>query len=323
MEALFYEKKDNFVQCKLCPHFCVIKKNEKGLCGVRKNIDNKLITLVYGKTASINIDPIEKKPLYHFFPGEKVFSFGTVGCNLNCTFCQNWEISQPQSVWGRNLSPKEIISLAEKNNCKLIAATYNEPTIFFEYMFDVFKLSKKKGMFNIVVSNGFINEEPLKKLLKYADAFNIDLKSYDDDFYKNLTKSRLNPVLKTIKTIYENNKHLEITNLIIPGYNDNEKQIKALCNWIKNNLNENIPLHFSAFFPMHKLNDISATTKEKLYECRKIAKEIGLKYIYLGNINEDQITYCDCGKELIIRKNYHIIKKEKKCNCKNIMLIQN
>lgn len=316
MEAKYYIKKEikgnEFVQCKLCPKFCVIKKDEKGFCGVRKNIDNKLISLVYGKAAAVNIDPIEKKPLYHFLPGEKVFSFGTVGCNLNCTFCQNWEISQPSSVWGKELSPEMIIDLCKQNKCEIVAATYNEPTIFFEYMLDVFKLSKKNKMYNVVVSNGFINEEPLKELIKYTDAFNIDLKSFNDDFYKNLTKSNLKNVLNTLKLIKESGKWLEITTLIIPGYNDDEKQLNQLCKWIKDNLGKNVPLHFSAFYPMHKLNDVPATSKEILYKAKKIAKDNEIKYVYLGNIAEEQITSC-CDEDLIKRDIYSVTKKENKC----------
>ena len=319
MEASYYENKGNFIQCKLCPKFCIIKENDIGFCGVRKNIDNKLISLVYGKAAAINIDPIEKKPLYHFLPSEKVFSFGTVGCNLNCTFCQNWEISQPDSVWGKNLSPKQIVDLSLKNKIKIIAATYNEPTIFFEYMIDVFKISKEKGFFNVVVSNGFINEEPLKELIKYVDAFNIDLKSFNEDFYKNLTKSNLQNVLNSIKIIHDSGKWLEITNLVIPGYNDDEKNIENLCNWIKENLGLNVPLHFSAFYPMHKLADINPTSKKILYKCKEIAENFGIKYVYLGNINEKQITKC-CNENLIVRNNYNVIKKEKKCNkCDKIL----
>jgi pyruvate formate lyase activating enzyme len=312
MEAKHYLKKKNFVQCGLCPHYCVIKENYLGFCKVRKNIDGKLISLVYGKIIALNVDPIEKKPLYHFFPGEKVFSFGTVGCNLKCNFCQNWEISQVDNVEGETFSPNDLVNLTISKNCKIIAATYNEPTIFFEFMLDVFKLAKKKNLKTVVVSNGFINEKPLKELIPYVDAFNIDLKSFNNDFYKKFTKSNLNSVLETLKIIKQSGKWLEITNLIIPSENDSEEEIKKMCLWVKENLN--VPLHFSAFYPMYKLNDIPQTSKEILFKCKKIAEKIGLKYIYLGNINEDQITYCDCGNELIVRKNYFITKKEKKCN---------
>ena len=318
MEAKYYNKLEKgVVECTLCPRNCKIDKGKIGYCNVRQNVDGKLISLVYGKVAAMYIDPIEKKPLFHFYPGEKVFSFGTVGCNLRCKFCQNWEISHPEKIEGEDFSPKEIVDLAIKNGCKIIAATYNEPTIFFEFMVDVFTLAKKKGLKTVVVSNGFINQGPLKEVIKITDAFNIDLKSFENKFYTTLTTTWIKPVLEIIKTINLSKSHLEITNLIIPTKNDDEENIREMCSWVVENVGLDVPLHFSAFFPMFKLNDVPPTTKEQLDNAYNIAKSFGINYIYEGNLPGEENTYCPkCGEVIIERKRYRIIKnKIKKDKC--------
>ena len=316
-EAMFFEKKDGSVRCTLCPRECVIQDGKYGVCRVRKNEGGKLHTESYS-ASSLQIDPIEKKPLFHFLPGENVFSFGTCGCNLKCEYCQNWEISQGMNDSVEDVRPSELIDLASSRECKIIAATYNEPTIFFEYMHDVFKLAKEKGMKTVVVSNGFINQEPLKKLIGVTDAFNIDLKSIEDEFYKKLTKSSLEPVLRTIKTIKESGRWMEVTNLVIPKWNDSDDQLEKLCSWIKENIGEKVPVHFSAFFPTYKLLDVPPTDKETLEKAYRIAKEKGIRHIYQGNLSggkED--TFCSkCGELLVKRDRFFVLEnriKEGRC----------
>jgi pyruvate formate lyase activating enzyme len=322
-EALYYQKKKDYVQCLLCPHLCKIKDDEVGICGVRKNIKGKLFSLVYGKAISVQIDPIEKKPLFNFLPGSKAFSVGTVGCNLRCKHCQNWQISQvrPDEYPMGDLPPKKIVEAALENNCEVIAYTYNEPTIFYEYMIDTAKLAKKKGIKNIMVSNGFINKEPLAELIKYIDAANIDLKGFTEDFYKKITSSRLGPVLDTIKFL--NNKiWLEITNLIIPTLNDDPKKIKEMCQWIVDNVGKDVPLHFSRFFPYYKLGHLPPTQPNSLTNARDIAKKLGIKYVYIGNMytEDGENTRCSkCNELLVERSGYSIVAnniKANKCQCK-------
>ena len=287
IEASYYQiKKNKLVQCNLCPKNCVIKLNNFGNCNARKNINGKLYSLVYAKPYAIAIDPIEKKPLYHFMPGEKVFSVGTTGCNLHCKFCQNYTTSQIKTEENtKEITPTKLVEECIKSGCKIIAYTYNEPTIFYEYMLETAKLAKKNNIKNIIVSNGFINQEPLKELLQFIDAANIDLKSFDDKFYKKYCDAWLKPVLETLKTISKSKIHLEITNLIIPGLNDNMKMIDKMCKWIKNNLGNNIPLHFSAFYPCYKMLDKEHTPKETLFKAKKIAEKNKIKNIHLGNIS--------------------------------------
>lgn len=320
-EALFYKKlKKKVVRCFLCPNFCVINENELGKCLARKNINGKLISLSYGKPVAINIDPIEKKPLYHFLPGTKTFSIGTAGCTLKCDFCQNYEIAQtsPEDFSAKVIGPEEIIKKARENNCRSISYTYNEPTAFYEYVLDIAKLARKNKIKNIIVSNGYINEEPLKRLIKYIDAANIDLKGFTEIFYKKNCFGSLKPVLNALK-ILKSNVWLEITNLIIPGLNDNQKDIDKMCRWIKKNLGSDIPLHFSRFFPMHKMLNKQITPVETLEKAYKIAKNNGINYVYIGNVdNKRENTYCHkCNALLIERNGYSITKnniKRNKCN---------
>lgn len=323
-EALYYKKlKDNMVQCFLCPHNCVIKENNTGFCYVRKNIKGKLYSLVYGKTVSAQIDPIEKKPLYHFLPGSRAFSIGTVGCNLRCKHCQNWQTSQakPGEFFTRGLLPEEIIDEAINQNCRSISYTYNEPTIFYEYMLDTAKLAKKKGIKNTMVTNGFIKQEPLQELCKYINGVNCDLKSFEDSFYKKICSARLPPVLETLKTLKKNNIWFEITNLIIPTLNDDFKKIKEMCVWIKKNLGVESPMHFTAFYPCYKLSDLPPTPSSILIKARKIALDLGFNYVYIGNVyaKEGNNTYCTkCGELLIERYGFSVLTnniQKGKCSC--------
>jgi len=321
-EALFYElfdKDKGIIKCLLCPKECLIKKGQVGFCRARQNIDNQLYSLIYSKVSSYGMDPIEKKPLYHFCPGTMVLSLGTIGCNFTCAFCQNWTISQAniKDVQVEELSPEKAVQLALQNNSPGIAYTYSEPLIWYEYILDTAKLAKKNKIKNILVTNGFINHEPLVQLLPYVDAMNIDLKSFRDSFYQKYCKGNLAPVLHTIE-LSKKYCHIEITNLIIPGLNDSEEEIKEMVDWIYS-LDQKTPLHFSRYFPSYKMN-IPATPISTLYKARDIAKK-KLKYVYIGNIDdvEANTTYCsECKKILIKRTGYKTINLglDKEGNCK-------
>jgi pyruvate formate lyase activating enzyme len=314
-EADFYKKlKADTVQCQLCPHFCTIKDGERGKCHIRENRKGKLYSLVYGKAISTAVDPIEKKPLFHFMPGTKSYSIATVGCNFACQFCQNYEISQATEIYGRDMPPAKIVEDAIDNGCKSIAYTYTEPTIFYEYAFDTAKLAKKKGLKNIFVTNGFINPEPLKKIRPYLDAANIDLKSFRDGFYKELIGARLQPVLDSIKLYHELGIFIEVTTLIIPGKNDSDKELGEIASFVAS-VDKNIPWHVSRFYPHYKMADVQPTPSETLMGAVKIGKKKGLKYIYAGNLpgNDFESTYCPkCNAKIIERYGYEIISKAMK-----------
>ncbi|GIU69409.1 MAG: AmmeMemoRadiSam system radical SAM enzyme [Candidatus Woesearchaeota archaeon] len=305
----FYEIKDFYniveekINCKLCPHNCLISENRKGLCGTRANIRGKFYSLVYGRPSAIHIDPIEKKPLYHFYPGKEILSIGTLGCNLFCRGCQNYDISKGPIIKLPYVEPEEIVEKALSLNIKMIAYTYNEPTIFYEYMIDIAKIARKNKIKNVIVSNGYINKEPLKKLIRYIDAGNIDLKGFTEEFYKTYANAKLSPVLDTIKTLKEEGVWIEITNLIIPGLNDDIETIEKMCDWINNNI-KMTPLHFSRFFPYYKASEIEATPIKKLMEAKEVAIKKGIKYVYTGNTHQMDNTYChNCGNTLIERNN--------------------
>lgn len=311
-EAFFYEKlNNNNLQCKLCPRECVILPKKRGFCQVRENREGKLLALSYGNLVSINIDPVEKKPFFHFYPSTKVFSIASAGCNLKCKFCQNWQISQTctEKVENIYLKPEELIKKIKESGTNIIAYTYTEPTIFYEYMLEVAKLSKENGIKNTIHSNGFINEKPLRELAKYLDAANIDLKGFSDEYYKKLTEGSLAPVLRSLKILKDASVHLEITNLILPGYNDDLEQIKKMCLWIKTNLGENTPLHFSRFHPMYQMIALNPTPVLTLENARKIALECGLKYVYIGNVvgNLAENTYCPRCKKIVIKRVGYIV----------------
>ncbi|NQV08754.1 AmmeMemoRadiSam system radical SAM enzyme [Candidatus Woesearchaeota archaeon] len=323
-EGLFYKKiNKNTIQCELCPRLCKLQDKKIGFCHVRQNIKGKLYSMVYGKAVAVHIDPIEKKPLFHFYPGSNVFSFGTVGCNLRCKHCQNWEISQIEGgeYPGQDLSPEKIIDLCIDNNCKSIAATYNEPTIFYEYMLDAFKLAKKNNIKTTAVSNGFVCKEPMKKLLKYLDAVNVDLKGFTNKFYGKTTTAWLEPVLDTLKLINKSDTWLEITNLMIPTLNDDPETVEKMVKWIKDNLGKEVPVHFTAFYPYYELNHLPPTSEKTLEKAHEIAKKHGLKYVYVGNIRTDdkENTYCPkCNEILIERVGFNILQnniKKGKCDC--------
>jgi len=310
-DALFYERLYNGdVKCTLCPHNCVVKEGRIGICRVRKNVEGKLISENYGKICSTYFDPIEKKPLYHYFPGKIIFSVGSLGCNLHCRFCQNWEISQTgvkDYPFISEVSPVDIVdkALSQKDNIG-IAYTYNEPVVWYEFMLDTAKLAHKKRLKNVMVTNGFINPEPLKELIPYIDAFSVDLKAFTDDFYKNYTLSHLDPVLKSIKIIKDAGIHIELTNLLITETNDFERDFMKMTEWIANEVGSDTVLHISRYFPTYKMNK-PATDVAKLLNFYKIAKR-RLKYVFVGNVRteEGQDTVCPkCGKVVISRMGYY------------------
>ncbi len=317
-DAKFYNKlEDNKVQCKLCAFNCFISENKVGNCRVRKNIDGKLYSLVYGKAVTVAVDPIEKKPLFHFAPGTKTLSYSTVGCNFHCRYCQNWTISQPENISGENISPQQMVELAKKYNTQGISHTYTEPTIFYEYAYDIAKLANKEKLYNVWVTNGYINKKPLKEIAPYLDAANVDLKAFSKQFYQSVCLAPdIKPVLETIKRMHKLGIHIEITNLVIPGFNDKKSNIEKLVNWVAK-LDENIPLHFSKFHPDYKMADLKPTPLKVLEKAHKIAKGAGLKYVYLGNIPTDKSnTYCpNCGELLIERKMNQVDYKLKNNNC--------
>jgi len=320
IEAKYYQVlKDNKVKCTLCPHECVLSLNKVGICRTRKNIDGKLISLAYENPCAINVDPIEKKPLQHFLPGSATFSISTAGCNLRCKNCQNASISQvsPEEVDSYHLPPEQVVEKALEYNCKSIAYTYTDPVVYYEYTLEIAKIAHKKGLKNVIVSAGYINIEPLKELLKYIDAANIDLKSFDDKTYKEISGVHLDPVLNTLKEIKKDGVWLEITNLIISGLNDSTSRIKQLCSWLKNEGFEDFPLHFSKFYPTYKLLNYPPTNTQTVENAIKIAKETGLNYVYAGNIpgHENENTFCpNCAEKIIKRTGYQLMKNKIKEN---------
>ncbi len=319
-EAMHYKKlKNKSVQCFICPRKCIIKQNKYGFCRARKNENGTLYSMVYAAPCSVNIDPIEKKPLFHFLPGTTAYSIGTAGCNLRCKFCQNWQISQamPDEVPFINLPPEKVVEEAINNNCKSIAYTYTEPVTFYEYVYDTTKLARKKGIKNMCVTNGFINQEPLKQLYKYIDAVNIDLKGFTDKYYREITGAWLQPVLDTIKTVHKMGVWLELTNLIIPGLNDDMKIIKKMCEWIKK-ISPNIPLHFSRFFPDYLMRDYPPTGENTLIKAAETAKKAGLNFVYIGNIRtkKDQKTRCSKCNKIIVDREWFMITENKLKNGK-------
>ena len=311
-EASFYTKENKHVQCNLCRHNCIIPEGKTGICGVRKNIEGKLYTLTYPKPTALHVDPIEKKPLFHFLPFTEVFSIGSFGCNFKCKFCQNWDISQVVLENIRDVPPNEVIKMVHTPS---IAYTYNEPTVFYEYAYEIATLANKKGIKNIFVTNGYIEEEPLKKIEPILDAANIDFKAYSKEFYSKLVGASFDKFLESLKVWAKTKIWIEFTNLIITDENDKPDQIKAMCEFIKDKFGDQTPLHFTAYYPSFQLRNppTPPSTLEKAYS---IAKDVGLKYVYLGNIPSDKInTYCyNCGELLVDRINRKLyLTDDKRC----------
>jgi pyruvate formate lyase activating enzyme len=300
-EALFWETaEDGRVKCFLCPHNCLISEGKSGFCRQRKNVKGKLYTLNYGRVSSYGVDPIEKKPLYHFYPGSLIFSLGTLGCNFRCRFCQNWQIAQVEDGPAVEITPERAIELARSFKGNIgIAYTYSEPLIWYEYVLETARLAKEKGLKNVLVTNGFVNEKPLKDLLPYIDAMNIDVKGFTREFYKEYIKGDLSPVIETVERASKE-CHVEITTLLIPGLNDSEEDIRALSRWL-GSLKRDIPLHLTRYFPNYKM-DLPPTPVETMKKAREIAAA-ELDYVYLGNIrNEGNNTYCPRCRTLLIER---------------------
>ncbi|MGD8925747.1 MAG: AmmeMemoRadiSam system radical SAM enzyme [Thioalkalispiraceae bacterium] len=301
---------DGRIQCDLCPRFCKLREGQRGLCFIRGRLHDEMVLTSYGRSSGFCIDPIEKKPLNHFYPGTPVLSFGTAGCNLACKFCQNWDMSKSREIdtLADAASPEQLAEAAEKYHCKSIAFTYNDPVIFHEYAIDVAKACHKRGIQSVAVTAGYVCEEPRKEFYQYMDAANVDLKAFTEDFYHKLTGGHLQPVLDTLKYIkHETSTWLEITTLLIPGHNDSDEEIHKLTQWVIDNLGPDVPLHFSAFHPDWKMMDTPPTPPSTLTRARKIALQNGIHYAYTGNVHdkEGESTYChQCGSLLIGRDWY-------------------
>ena len=312
-EAMFYRKlSDDVVQCGLCNHFCAIKPGERGVCGVRENISGKLFSLVYGKAIADSVDPIEKKPLFHFLPGTLSYSVATAGCNFSCLFCQNWEISQaPRTdgeVRGCEVSPEEIVERAIDAGCASIAYTYTEPTVFFEYAYDTAVIAHKKGLKNVFVSNGFMSREAIDKIAPVLDGINVDLKGFSDEFYRKVVGGRLKPVLDNIRYLHELGIWVEVTTLIVPGHNEDDASLRKIAKFVSG-VGVDVPWHVSRFFPHFKMKDVSLTPVDALKRAYEIGKEAGVKYIYVGNVPGGgfESTVCPkCGKVVVERSGFEV-----------------
>lgn len=300
------------ILCTLCPRYCKIGENQSGFCFIRKNINGKLYSIGYGRPTGFAIDPIEKKPLNHFYPGTGILSFGTAGCNLGCKFCQNWSMSKARidDLNAMHVSPEDVINLAKKHNVPSIAYTYNDPTIFGEYVVDISRLAKDEGIFSVMVTAGYIDKNARKDVYKYVDAANVDLKAFNHSFYRKLTLSGLDEVLDTLIWLkHETNIWIEITNLLIPDENDSPEEIKKMCDWILQNIGDSVPLHFTAFHPDFKMINKSPTPHHTLTKSREIALSAGIKYCYIGNVYDTagQTTFCpNCNSVLIERDWHHV-----------------
>lgn len=307
----FKKMANDRVVCGICPQRCLLSPGDRSVCRSKANIDGTLYTLAYGNPCAVNIDPVEKKPLYHFLPGSRVFSLAVAGCNFRCLNCQNWQISQfkPEQVHHRELMPDKAVAEAQQTDCHAIAYTYSEPITFFEYMLAISSRAKSIGLKNLWISNGYINQEPLQALCRVLHGANVNLKAYSDQIYRQLNGGRLDPVLKTFQTLDKEGVHFEITNLIVPEYTDDEEMVKQMCDWILNHVGPDYPLHFLRFFPRYKLDRLAPTPISVLVRFRELAIAEGIHYVYLGNVpgHEGNHTFCHQCKRLIIeRRGYHL-----------------
>jgi pyruvate formate lyase activating enzyme len=314
VEARFYEKLPyKKIRCKLCPRECVIDDHERGYCGVRENRGGTYYTLVHSRVCAVHIDPIEKKPLFHFHPGAMAFSIATAGCNVNCKMCQNWDISQsrPEQVRSNYLPPKDVASLAQQYRCPVIAYTYSEPVVFYEYMRDAADAARALGIKSVVVTGGFIQQDPLKKLCQGVDAIKVDLKAFSEKFYKEVVNGELKPVLDALVTMRKLGMWTEIVSLVIPTLNDSDAELREQARWVKTNLGADVPLHFSRFHPDYLLKNLPPTPLETLNRAKAIADAEGLHYVYLGNIpgHPAESTYCPkCRRVVIARVGFTVLE---------------
>jgi pyruvate formate lyase activating enzyme len=314
-EALFYEKHGEAVHCQKCPHGCVLRAGQAGICRNRVNYGGNLYSIAYGNPCAVHIDPIEKKPFFHFLPTTRAFSIAAAGCNLRCLNCQNWEISQVSPLESDNLDmmPESVVDQCLGNRCESIAYTYSEPTTFYEYTLDTAAAARKRGIRNVLKSSGYINEAPLRKLCGVLDAANIDLKSFDDKVYRELNGAQLAPVLRSLKVLKEEGVWLEITNLVIPTWTDDLNMIRRMCDWLCGNGLADTPIHFSRFTPLYKLTQLPSTPVATLDRAMEIARKSGLRYVYVGNVpgHRGENTFCHkCGKLLIERRGFVVVTNE-------------
>jgi pyruvate formate lyase activating enzyme len=312
--ALFYDRKvGGLVRCTLCPNFCSLSDGQTGICRARRNVGGELYSMVYGKIATAHLDPIEKKPFFHFLPGAQAFSLATPGCSMRCLFCQNWEISQayPWEIRTADATPEQVVDAAVREGARVIAYTYSEPVIFYEYVLDIAKLARARGLRNVIVSNGYINPEPLKQLLPYIDAFKVDFKAFNPAFYKEITGGEVQPVLEAMKTIHAQGAWLEIVTLLVPGKNDSEEEVRQLARWVRENLGRDVPLHFTRFHPQHRMRNVPPTPERTVIRAWEIAREEGLNFVYTGNIDypPGESTYApSTGAVAIERQGYFVVK---------------
>ncbi len=314
-EAMYYDRLGGKkIRCRVCPKECVVGDRERGFCGVKENRGGRYYTLVYGQCAAVNLDPIEKKPLFHFLPSSGAFSIATAGCNFDCKDCQNWEISQvrPEQVPDPiHLPPEQVVALAKRYGARSIAYTYSEPVVFYEYMLDTAKAGRAQGIKSIMISNGYIRPEPMTRVLEYLDAVKIDLKSMSEEFYKTYCVGELPPVLDTLKLVKKLGKWLEVVYLVVPTLNDSESAVRQMCQWVRTNLGSEVPLHFSRFYPSYQMKKLPPTPYETLQRCRKIARETGINFVYIGNVpGESNVsTWCPrCGKIVVRRSGYQVLE---------------
>lgn len=313
-EAMLYERlEDSKVRCRVCAHECEVAEGRFGVCRTRRNVGGRLFTLIYGRVSSEHADPIEKKPLYHFYPGSYVYSLGTISCNFKCLHCQNFTISKltAEDVEARRytfeLSPAEAVRRAVATGCRGIAWTYNEPTIWFEYTYDCAQAAKREGLYTVYVTNGYMSEEALEKISPFLDAANVDVKAFSNDFYRKICGARLEPVLETCERMHKKGIHIELTYLVIPRHNDDDEQFSDFAAWVVS-LDASIPVHFSRFYPCYKLLDVPPTGVVTLERAHDIAKRKGVEFVYLGNVpgHDYENTYCpDCGTLLVERYGYN------------------
>jgi pyruvate formate lyase activating enzyme len=312
-EAMLYKKLDDrWVRCQLCAHYCLIAEGKRGFCNVRENRDGVLYALTYGRTISRGIDPIEKKPFFHFFPGSHSFSIATPGCNMHCEWCQNWQISQQtgpdELAAGAAMSAAEIVAAAEATACRSIAYTYTEPTVFFEYSYETARLAREAGLANLYVSNGYMSAEMLELMTPYLDGANIDLKGFSDARYKRYTGARLQPVLDSLIALHRAGVWLEVTTLVIPGINDDPHELEALAGFIATHLSPEVPWHVSRFLPQYRLRHLPPTPPETIELAVKVGHDAGLHYVYPGNLSGEVVTSCPgCGKALIERRGFALL----------------
>ncbi|MCC6932724.1 MAG: AmmeMemoRadiSam system radical SAM enzyme [Deltaproteobacteria bacterium] len=319
-EARYYEAKEGKVHCLLCPHNCVLKETERGRCRTREVRDGKLYIMAYGNACSVCTDPVEKKPLNHFLPGTGILSIATGGCNLRCPTCQNAEISQarPEDVAGYDLPPEKVVSFAVSYQVPSIAYTYTDPLAYYEYAYDTAVLAREAGIKNVLVTAGYFNQEPLKDICRYIDAAHVDLKAFNDEYYRQMPKIRLKPVLDTIEKMKSLGVWVELIHLMVPTYTDDIKEISEMCKWIVNTVGAETPIHFSRFHPAYQLLHLPVTPEQSLRAAYQVAKEVGLHYVYVGNINTDygQNTCCpQCQGLLIRRQGYSILENNLRNGC--------